>query len=52
MTLAYVVYFKGIAWAVYVDRDQAEWCSYLLGRHANIKKLTSKTLLKILTRTT
>lgn len=52
MVLAYVVYYEGKAKAVYVDLEQAKWCRYLLGSTATIKKLTSKTLLKILTRTT
>lgn len=49
MTLAYVVYFRGRALAVYVKREQAEWCAFLLGGHATIKKFTSKVLLQILT---
>lgn len=48
MILGYVVYLGVKPLAVYLDADQAEWCAFLLGRHAKIKKFTDRVLLKIL----
>lgn len=50
MTLGYVVFHRGKALTVYQDQEQAEWCRFLLGRHAVIKRFTSKTLMELLTR--
>jgi len=49
-TLAYVVYNGKNPVTVYQDRAQAEWCVFLMGRHASIKRFTSKTLMQLLTK--
>lgn len=47
-TLCYVVYDGETPLVVYVDKEQAKWCAFLLGRNAKIKRFTARVLLGLL----
>ena len=47
-TLGYVVYDGETPLVVYVDKEQAKWCAFMLGRNAKIKRFTARVLLGLL----